>query len=54
MTWLQRLGSTPAVLLFAALAVLFALFTSWFLFAIFLVLTLAALFVRGVRRSTGR
>ena len=54
MTWLERLGSTPAVLLFAALTLLFALLTSWFLFAIFLVLTLAALFIRGVRRSTGR
>jgi hypothetical protein len=53
-TWLQRLGSTPAVALFAALAVLFLLLTSWFLFAIFLVLTLAALSVRNVRRSTGR
>ena len=54
MTWLQRLGSTPAVVLFAVLALLFLLLTSWFLFAIFLVLTLAALFVRGVRRSTGQ
>jgi hypothetical protein len=53
-TWLQRLGSTAAVALFAVLAVLFLLLTHWFLFAIFLVLTLAALFVRGVRRSTGR
>jgi hypothetical protein len=53
-TWLQRLGSTPAVLLFAVLAVLFLLLTSWFLFAIFLALTLAALFVRNVRRSTSR
>lgn len=54
MTWLQRLGSTPAVVLFAPLAVLFVLLSSWFLFAIFLALTLAALFVRGVRRSTRR
>jgi hypothetical protein len=54
MTWLQRLGSTPAVVLFAALALLFLLLTSWFLFAIFLLLTLAAVFVRSVRRSTGR
>jgi len=53
-TWLQRLGSTAAVVLFAALTLLFLLLTSWFLFGIFLVLTLAALFVRGVRRSTGR
>jgi hypothetical protein len=53
-TWLQRLGSTPAVALFAALALLFLLLNSWVLFSIFLVLTLAALFVRGVRRSTGR
>ena len=54
MTWLQRLGSTPAVALFAVLAVLFLLLTSWFLFVIFLLLTLAALFVRSVRRSRGR
>ena len=54
MTWLQRLGSTLAVAVFAALAVIFALSTHWFLFGIFLVLTLAALFIRGVRRSTGR
>jgi len=53
-TWLERLGSTPAVVLFGVLALLFLLLTSWFLFAIFLLLTLAALFVRGVRRSTGR
>jgi hypothetical protein len=53
-TWLERLGSTPAVALFAALTVLFLLLTSWVLFAIFLLLTVAALFVRGVRRSTGR
>jgi len=42
------------VVVFAVLALLFLLLTSWFLFAIFLALTLAALFVRGVRRSTGR
>ncbi len=54
MTWLQRLGSTPAVVVSASLALLFLLLTSWVLFAIFLVLTLAALFVRSVRRSTGR
>ena len=54
MTWLQRLGSTPAVVLFAALAALFLLLTSWVLFAIFLLLTLAALFVRSVRRETRR
>ena len=54
MTWLERLGSTPAVVLFAVFALLFLLLTSWVLFAIFVVLTLAALFVRGVRRSTGR
>jgi hypothetical protein len=48
------LGSTPAVVLFAVLALLFVLLNSWVLFAIFLALTLAALFVRGVRRSTRR
>jgi hypothetical protein len=48
------LGTTPVVVLFAALALLFLLLTSWVLFSIFVVLTLAALFVRGVRRSTGR
>jgi hypothetical protein len=53
-TWIQRLGSTPAVVLFAVLALLFLLLTSWFLFTIFLLLTLAALFVRSVRSSTGR
>jgi hypothetical protein len=53
-TWLERLGSTPAVILFGALALLFLVMTSWFLFVIFLVLALAALFVRSVRRATGR
>ncbi len=54
MKWLQRLGTTPAVILFGALALLFLLLTSWVLFAIFLLLTFAALFVRSVRRSTAR
>jgi len=52
--WLRRFGSTPAVVLFAALALLFLVLTSWILFGIFLLLTLAALFVRSVRRSTRR
>ena len=49
-----RLGSTISVVVLAAVALLFLLLNWWVLFAIFAVLTGIALFVRGVRRSTGR
>ncbi len=51
---LQRYGSNAAVLLLGALALLFLLLSSWVLFAVFVVLAAGAIFVRSVRRSTGR
>jgi hypothetical protein len=49
-----RLGSTVSVVVLGALALLFLLLSSWVLFAVFAVLAGVALFVRAVRRSTGR
>ena len=52
--WLQRYGTNAAVAILGAIAVLALITTHWLLFIIFLFLTGGALFVRGVRRSTGR
>jgi len=51
---LARYGSTAAAAVLGALAVLCLLTTHWLLFILFLFLTGGALFVRSVRRSTGR
>ena len=51
---LARYGTTLAAAVLGVIAVLALITTHWLWFIIFLFLTGGALFVRGVRRSTGR
>jgi hypothetical protein len=51
---LARYGTNSAVLVLGVVALIFLFLTHWVLFVIFALLTLGGLFVRNVRRSTGR
>jgi hypothetical protein len=51
---MSRYGTTAAAAVLGAIAVLALVTTHWLLFILFLFLTGGALFVRGVKRSTGR